>query len=48
MTQQIGEAIGNYVGRLMEMDPNNFKGSFHPYMGLCVCLNIHKPLKAKK
>ncbi|XP_031091105.1 uncharacterized protein LOC115996104 [Ipomoea triloba] len=47
MSVRVAEAVGNYVGRFVAADHNNFGGSWKTFMHVRVEIDVGKPLKRK-
>lgn len=47
MIEWFGQAIGDYIGVLVEVDLHNFTGGLRSLMHILVGLDIRKPLKQK-
>lgn len=39
--------VGNYIGKFVESDPNNFVGVWRDYLRIRVSISIDKPLKRR-
>ncbi|XP_060973894.1 uncharacterized protein LOC133039105 [Cannabis sativa] len=48
MSERIIQGIGNYIGRFVKSDPNNFLGVWRDYLRIRVKIRVDKPLKKKK
>ncbi|KAM7490617.1 hypothetical protein LguiA_033538 [Lonicera macranthoides] len=47
MSEQVGKSIGDFIGKFVESDPNNFNGTWISYMRIRVLLHVRKPLKRR-
>ena len=47
MSQKVVMDIGNYIGRFVESDANNFIGVWRDYLRVRVSINLNQPLKRK-
>lgn len=47
MSKKIAKHIGNYIGRFVESDPNDFMGVWRNYMRIHVAIDVRFPLKCK-
>ncbi|KAM7504958.1 hypothetical protein LguiB_003862 [Lonicera macranthoides] len=47
MSEHVAKTIGNFIGRFIEADPNNFKGVWRDYMRIRVSFDTTKSLKRR-
>lgn len=47
MSTQVGRHIGDYIGKFLESDQNNFNGHWRSYMRIRVKLDVRNPLKRR-
>lgn len=47
MSQRVATDIGNYVGRYIDGDPNNFVGVWREYLRIRVSLPLDIPIKRR-
>lgn len=47
MSDKVAQAVGNFLGTLVEVDVDNFSWVFRSYMRIRVKLNVHQQLKQK-
>lgn len=45
MSDKVAQAVGNFLGTLVEVDVDNFSWVFRSYMRIRVKLNVHQQLK---
>ena len=47
MSEKVGKEIGNFIGKFVEADANNFSGIWHNYMRIRVAIDVRSPLKRR-
>lgn len=47
MSQRVATDIGNYIGKYIDGDPNNFVGVWRDYLRIMVSISLDSPIKRR-